>query len=135
MKRLLALFLFVAVLLLALSAAADPVSSYADVQDRLLAAAYKVKPFDAVLSGTLAAIVPSYTFKNCYYLFVMVDLDDVSQWSTEDDNYFVVNVSSDADPLPWEIGGKVTVEGQIVSIYSSPVCPYILPKKINGEDI
>ena len=126
--------LLLAISLLISSAAADPVTSYADVQDRLLAGAYKVPPFDAVLSGTIHAVVPSYSFKNTYYLFVLVDPEDVSMWSTEDDNFFVVIVSSDADPFPFSVGETITVEGTVPSVYSSPVCPYIKPDKINGSD-
>ena len=54
MKRIFILLLAAA--LLVSCAAADPVTSYRDVQDLLLAAAYKVKPFDAVLSGTVHAV-------------------------------------------------------------------------------
>ena len=132
MKRFFLLFL--AAMLLISCAAADPVTSYREVQDLLLAAAYKVKPFDAVLSGTIHAVVPSYSFKNTYYLFVLVDENDVSMWSTEDDNFFVTMVTSEKDPFPFEVGGNITVEGRVASIYSSPVCPYITPEKINGSD-
>ena len=131
MKRFLAALLIIALLISC--AAADPVASYYDVQKALLAAAYKVKPFDAILSGTVHAIVPSYSFKNTFYLFVMVDENDVALWSTEDDNYFVTMVQSETDPFPFEVGENITVEGQIISTYSSPVCPYITPGKINGS--
>lgn len=133
MKRLFVLFLSL-FLIVGSAAADDPVTSYAAVQDRLLTAAYKVPPFDAVLTGTISAVIPSYSFKNTYYLFVMVDPDDVSMWSTEDDNFFVVIVSSDADPFPFNVGETITVEGTVPSVYSSPVCPYIVPKTINGAD-
>lgn len=132
MKRFLIVFL-IAALLLAGSAAADPLSSYADVQRELLEAAYKVKPFNAILSGQIAAVVQSPTFENTYYLFIMVDPDDVAMWSTEDDNYFVTIVSSKKDPFPFSQGDTITVEGQVASIYSSPVCPYITADKINGS--
>lgn len=131
MKRFFLLCL--AAMLLISCAVADPLSSYRAVQDVLLATAYKVQPFNAVLTGTISAIVPSYSFKNTYYLFVMVDPDDVSMWSTEDDNYFVALVRSDRDPFPFELGETITAEGQIAPIYSSPVCPYIIPEKINGS--
>ena len=132
MKRLLAIFLLLA-LLISSTAAADPVTSYADVQEALLAAAYTVKPFDAALSGTVQAVVPSYSFKNTYYLFILVDENDVTMWSTEDDNFFVTMVSSEKDPFPFAVGDSITVEGRISSVYSSPVCPYITPDKINGS--
>lgn len=130
-RKLLAVLL--AALLVAGSAAADPIASYADVQDLLLAAAYKVPPADVILSGTVHAVVPSYSFGDMYYLFVLVDPDDVSMWSTEDDNFFVVALNSEQDPLPFSPGDVITVEGQVISIYSSPVCPYIKPAKINGS--
>lgn len=135
MKKLFVLLLSVVLsLALIVQASADPVSSYAAVQDQLLAAAYKIAPFDVVLSGQIAAIVPSYTFNNAYYLFVLVDPDDVSMWSTEDDNYFVAMVYTDKTPFPFTQGDAITVEGQIISIYSSPVLPYIKTSKINGSE-
>lgn len=134
MKKLVILFLSVALFLSCSAAAADPLTSYADVQNLLLDAAYKIKPTDAILSGTVADVLHSYTFRNLFYLFVMVDPDDVSMWSTENDNYFVVQVYTDKDPFPFCQGDAVTVEGQVISIYSSPVCPYIKPDKINGSD-
>lgn len=129
MKRIFILITLLAILCGSASAA-GPVSSYADVQDMLLAAAYKVPPFDAVLTGTIYAMVPSYSSPDIYYLFVMVDPDDVSFWSTEDDNFFVALINTKGDPLPYELGESITVEGQIVSTYSSPVCPYLYPKNI-----
>lgn len=129
-RRLFVLFLS---LLLIGSAAADPVASYRSVQESLLAAAYTVQPFDAVLSGAVAAVVPSYSFKNTYYIFVRVDEGDVAMWSTEDDNFFVTMLTSEADPFPFEVGENITVEGRISPVYSSPVCPYITPEKINGS--
>ena len=128
MKRLLVLFL--SLVLLAGSAAADPITSYAEVQNLLLAGAYKVPPFDAILTGTLYGVAPSYTYENTYYLFIMVDSEDVSMWSTEADNFFVVILN--AEKVPFELGETITVEGKIVSVYSSPVCPYITPNMING---
>lgn len=132
MKRLFILIL--AALFITVSAAADPVTSYRETQDRLLAGAYKVKPFEAELSGTVRAVVPSYSFNHTYYMFVQVDPDDVSMWSTEDDNFFVVMVSSDKDPFPFNEGDPVTVTGTVASVYSSPVCPYITPSLINGSE-
>jgi len=117
--------------LFSVSASAEPITSYAEVQDQLLAAAYKVPKQDVILSGIIASIVPSYSFKNTYYLFVMVDDDDVSMWGPEDDNYFVTVLRSEADPLAFDVGDAVTVEGRFFSIYSSPVCPYIDPYKIS----
>lgn len=132
MKKLFALFL--AAMLMTGSAAAAPVTSYREVQNALLAAAYKVKPFEAALTGEIFSIVPSYTFKNTYYLFVIVDPDDVSMWGPEDDDFFVTIINSEKDPFPFSQGDTVTVEGKISSIYSSPVCPYIKAEKINGSD-
>ena len=123
-KTILALILAI-VLSCSASASAEPVSSYLDVQERLLSAAYKVPKFDVALSGTVSDIVHSYTFKDLYYIFVMVDPNDVSMWSTEDDNYFVADYYLKEDTMPFEVGDSITVEGQVVSIYSSPVCPYI----------
>lgn len=127
-KRLLSVFLIL--MLLTASAAADPLTSYADVQRLLLAAAYKVAPFDVSLSGTVAAVVPSSSFANTWYLFVLVDPDDVAMWSLEDDNFFYTIVSGGQDTCPWEPGDAVTVEGQVVSVYSSPTCPYIAPGQV-----
>lgn len=135
MKRFTALFLAAVLLLVALPASAAPMTSYAAVQDLLLAAAYKIQPADVALSGTVHSVVPSYTFKTTYYIFVAVDPDDVSMWSTEDDNFFVFVLDAGADPLPVNVGDAVTVEGQVISIYSSPVCPYIKPSKVNGADV
>lgn len=135
MKRFLAMILAAVLALAVLPAAAAPLTSYAAVQDLLLAAAYKTPPADVVLSGTVHSVVPSYTFKTTYYIFVAVDPDDVSMWSTEDDNFFVFILDTGADPLLVNVGDAVTVEGQVVSIYSSPVCPYIKPSKVNGTDV
>ena len=135
MKRFITLFLACALILAALPAAAAPMTSYAAVQDQLLAGAYKVAPFDAILSGTVFAVQPSYTFKTSFYVFVAVDPDDVSMWSTEDDNFFVFLIDAGTDQAPYAAGDAVTVEGQVVSIYSSPVCPYIKPAKVNGADV
>ena len=131
MKKL--LFLLLISTMVISTATADPITSYADVQNLLLAAAYKVPPTDVILCGTVHAIVPSYSFSDTYYLFVLVDPGDVSMWSTEDDNFFVVIFSSEQDPLPFTQGDGITVEGQVISVYSSPVCPYIYPKTINGS--
>ena len=128
MKKIFVLFLVLA--LLASVAAAEPVTSYASVQDLLLAAAYKVKPFDASLTGVVHAVVPSYAFSDGFYLFVLVDPDDVSMWSTEDDNFFVTLVRTDEDPFPYAVGDTITVEGKVSPIYSSPVCPYITSDNI-----
>ena len=130
MKKIISL-IAVFVFLFSASAAADPITSYAEVQDKLLAAAYKVPKEDVILSGVVASIVPSYSNKNTYYLFVMVNDDDVSMWSTEDDNYFVTVLRSEDDPLPIVLDDIVTVEGRFISIYSSPICPYIDPYKIS----
>lgn len=131
MKRFLSVLL--ALLLLAGPVAADPVTSYASVQDKLLTGAYKVQPFDVALSGTVAAVVPSYSFRNTWYLFVLVDPDDVSMWSLEDDNFFYTIVSSDQDACPWEVGDAIIVEGQVVSVYSSPTCPYVAPGSVSAQ--
>lgn len=132
MKKFVLLSLIAALLLCASFAVAEPVTSYADVQDALLLAAYKVKPLNVKLSGTVAAVIQSYSNENGFYLFVLVDDEDVSFWSTEDDNYFVAMVYSHRDVFPFVEGDAVTVEGQLVPIYSSPICPYIMPLKING---
>ena len=134
MKKIVLLSLIAALLLCASSAVAEPVASYADIQDALLLAAHKVKPMNVALSGTVAAVVQSYSNKNGFYLFVLVDDEDVSFWSTEDDNYFVAMVYSYRDVFPFAQGDVVTVEGQLVPLYSSPVCPYIMPLKINGME-
>ena len=135
MKRFFVLILACALVLTVLPASADPLTSYAAVQDQLLAAAYKIAPFDVILSGTVFAVQPSYTFKTTFYVFVAVDPDDVSMWSTEDDNFFVFLIDAGTEQPPYAAGEAVTVEGQVISIYSSPVCPYIKPAKVNGADV
>lgn len=133
MKKIFALLL-AAVLLLSSAAAAESLTSYADVQNLLLDAAYKVKPVNVQLSGTVVAVVPSYSNSEAFYLFVLVDDEDVTMWSTEDDNYFVAMVYSHREVFPFTQGDAVIVEGQLVPLYSSPVCPYIMPSKINGTE-
>ena len=125
------LFLLAAAMLIT-PAAADRFTSYAEVQRILLAPAYKTGNQAVRLSGTVSEVLHSYTFKDMFYMFVLVDPDDVAMWSTEDDNFFVVQVTTDQDPFPFKLGETVTVEGKMTPLYSSPVCPYIIPETING---
>lgn len=137
MKRLAAFvlsLLLAALVLLPLSAVADDlhVTSYKELQDIILKQAYKLPRMNATLTGELFAIVPSYTFEKTYYLFIMVDPDDVSMWSTEDDNFFVTLFGTDLDTFPFAVGDTLTVSGRVAPTYSSPVCPYITCETING---
>lgn len=115
------------------AASTDRITSYRDVQNLLLDAAYKVPRADVCLSGEVVTVIPSYSDNSAYYIFVMVDPDDVSMWSTEDDNFFVAMIYTDNTPQ-FVQGDQITVEGQVISIYSSPVCPYIKTSKINGSE-
>lgn len=129
---------FLAVLLaasaLSVSAAADPITSYAEIQRALMSAAYKVPPMDAALSGTVADVVQSLSAENLFYIVVRVDdPDDAALWSLEDDNYFIAQLHTGGGPPPFSPGDAVTVEGSVVSLFSSPACPYIVAEKINGS--
>ena len=106
MKKFLAVLLAAAAL--SVSATAEPVTSYAEIQRALMAAAYKVAPMDAVLSGTVADVVQSLSAGNLFYILVR-------------------------GLPPFSPGDAVTVEGSVVSLFSSPACPYIVAEKINGS--
>lgn len=71
---------------------------------------------------------------NHYNMTLLIDEEGASKPVWTDTPMITVHFRLHVDPIPFQVGDTVTVFGELNSLYSSYMVPYILAKAINGTE-
>lgn len=135
MKKTIAI-IFVMIITLASIASAEHFSSLSQLQHFIMArSSDQIEasgPHTVELSGSILDIYP-YGIGNHYEMLIQVDDAKAVPAMRYSAPVLVVHFRLHVNPVPFQVGDHVTVRGDLNSLYSSPIIPWILADLINGS--
>lgn len=135
-KKFVSLFLALVIVLASSAASALTLCSVDQVQYFLRRHSPDYFVYDALdleIEGTIRDITWCGA-NNHYNMTLVVNEPNASRPVWEDETILTVHFRLHVDPMPFQVGDTVKVFGEVNSLYSSVMVPYVVARYINGTD-